>query len=539
MPYTAAIVERVFTCVPDRVIRLGGASWLRPMGGPTLPPNWERIRFGILCAVTPNGTSNISDVLFLLGLTATQTAPGSAYSTNNFLGLSVIGSPVTGSARLLTYTAGSGNPYYSCTGGVAFHKVNNTILTNSAASTAMLLPLARTGYYYRRTIVIVDITRSTGGAGNTTINVYCNTTAASAQTVDLRPDHLFEALDQPDTPVVRGVTLNSVLTTTAVNFSPVCGDVNTFEVFWSSSAFPLEISAIGATVIRPLAYTDVGFAEDTFEAYADGTVIPVELSSGSGWSAPGVIFSVQTYNDGSNTNSSNLAPQIYGRYAGTTTSPDETFAQYANGSAYNGVTINLGTYWVSPATFVSTPNYNDGSLAFAGNLAPQSYGQYVGTTNSPNDSFSQYFAGTVYSGTTLNQGTFWSSPAYTSRYTGLFTGSYQDNFNSVVYGSFAGTAYSSNDTFETYGTNSGSNSLTSVFAGGSYWGTSGTVYNTRVFFNYVGSTIPNFAAITGAQTLSGTAYNSYDTFEAYGTGAVVSGVTLVGGEFWAGAGSIY
>jgi hypothetical protein len=538
MPFTASIVDRVFCCVPDKVIRLGGASWLRPMGGPTLAAPWERLRFGVLCAVTPNSASNISDVLFLLGLSASSTAPGAALSSDNFLGLSVVGSPALGATRLLTYTAGAGNPYFSCTGGVAFHKVNNTILSNSAASSAMLLPLAQTGYYSRRAIIIVDITRPTGGSGTTTINVYCNTTAASAQTVDLRPDQLFDALDQPGTPVVRGVTLTNVLTTAVVNFSPVAGDVDTFEVFWSSATFPLEISALGATIIRTLVYTDIGFAEDTFEGYSAGTVTSTFLTAGSGWSSQGVAFPTLDYGNGTN-NASNLAPQVYGQYVGTTTSPDETFAQYALGSVYSNVTVNLGSYWSGPASVNSTETYTDGSLSFASNLAPQTYAQFVGTTNSPNDPFDQYFTGSVYSGTTLNKGTYWSSPAAISSDTGLFNGSGQFNFGSVLFGYFSGTAYSPNDTFSSYGTNSGSNSLTSVFADGSFWGTTGTVYNSGRFFNYFGSTTPNFAALVGTQTLTGTAYNSYDTFESYGTGAVVSGVTLVAGEFWAGAGSIY
>lgn len=31
MPFTASIVQRVFTCIPDKVIRRGDASWLHPL----------------------------------------------------------------------------------------------------------------------------------------------------------------------------------------------------------------------------------------------------------------------------------------------------------------------------------------------------------------------------------------------------------------------------------------------------------------------------------------------------------------------------
>jgi len=534
MPFSASIVNRVFSCVPDKVIRLGGASWLRPMGGPTLPANWERIRFGVLCAVTPNGTSNISDALFLLGLTASTTAPGSAYSTDNFLGLSVIGSPVTASTRQLTYTAGSGNPYYSCTGGVAFHKVNNTILTNSAASTAMLLPLAQTGVYFRRAIVIVDITRPTGGIGSTTIVVYCNTTAATAQTIDFRPDDLFDALDQPGQPTLRGGSvINSVLSTTAVNYSPVGGDVDTFEIFWSSNTFPLEISAIGATVIRPLGYTDVGFASDTFESYAvsAGSIAPVDsfLDSGSGWSTPGSVISTWSYNDGSLANASNFAPQIYGQYNGTVNSPSDGFETYAAGSVYGNGTLDAGTYWASAIYILPPNNYNDGTNAWSSNLGAQVYGQYVGTTTSPDDPFEQYPTGTIDSDITLNQGTFWTAPA-----TIIIS---RSNDVPQVYSELAGTNFSPYDTFESYATNA-TGSYVGAIDGGGFWAAYGTVYSTGSVL-FAGTTISNLAPLIGSQALAGTAYSPYDTFESYGTGTVVSGVTIDAGSYWSGAGSVY
>jgi len=64
MPFTASIIERSFAYVPDKILKLGGATWLRPLGGPALTAPWERIRIGVLCAVTPNGTANINDVFF-------------------------------------------------------------------------------------------------------------------------------------------------------------------------------------------------------------------------------------------------------------------------------------------------------------------------------------------------------------------------------------------------------------------------------------------------------------------------------------------
>lgn len=475
MPFSASIIERNFAYVPDRILKLGGASWLRPLGGPALSTPWERIRLGVLCAATPNGASGLNDIVFTLGLCASAANPGAAYSTDNYIGASLIGSEVTGATRTLTYNAGSGNPYFSCSVGRGFRKLNSSTATNTANfSSGLLLPLAGySGFYQRRAIIIVDIAKTAGGSGAVTFNVYYSTTAATVQAIDMRPDSLFEALDQFATPSVRGGTFTQVLTSTALNYSPLGGDVNTFEIFWSNAAFPLEISALGASIVRPLIYSGVsatGVADETFEEYAisSGSIAQAGfLTGGSGWSDPGsVSYDTLSYNTGTLANSSNLAPQVYTQYVGTTNSPDEPFEQYATGTVIPGVTVNLGSFWTSPLYPVGNPE-NPYPLA--------SYIDLVGT---------------------------------------------------VVGFPF--------DTMESYVVNG---STTSTFDGGSFWGSTGTVYSYGSF-DYVGTTSPNaYPLFFGS--LAGTSYGTpYDTFESYGTGTVISGVTLDAGSYWSGNGTI-
>ena len=474
MPFTASIVERNFAYVPDKILRLGGASWLRPLGGPALSAPWERIRLGVLCAVTPNDTSNISDVFFLLGLCAGQEAPGSAFTTLNFVGASMIGAATTGAARLLTYNAGAGNPYFSCTAGIAFHKMNVTNLETSAAfGSGLLLPLANTGFYPRRSIIILDITKSLGGTGNLTFAVYYITAAATIQGTDLRPDHLFAALDQPGAPNVRGTgAFTTALNSTALNYSPLGGEADTFEIFWSSSTFPLEISALGASILRPLSYTGtaaLGVADDTFESYAlNSGSITTELTGGSGWSSPGAMTSYPFYNAGTLGFSGNLAPQVYTQYVGTTNSPDESFEQYATGTVDSGTTVSLGTFWAGPLT----------DTAFNSNLSPQIQDEWVGTTTS---------------------------------------GPY--------------------DTWESYGTNDADNGTIQSFVYGSYWESAGTIYDYGTFL-YAGTSTSNPYPQVGL--IGTTTGGPYDTWESYGTGTVVSGQTINAfGSLWDSYGTIY
>lgn len=403
MPFTASIVERNFAYVPDRLLKLGGAAWLRPLGGPALAAPWERIRLGVLCAVTNNGTANINDTFFLLGLCAGQTNPGSAFITDNFIGASMIGAATTGATRTLTYTAGAGNPYFASTVGLGFHKSQAlTTQVTAAFSSGLLLPVAGfssgagQAFYARRAIIILDITKTPGGSGGVTLAVYYSTTAATIQSIDMRPDHLFEALDQPGTPSVRGGTFTQAINSTALTYSPLEGDVDTFEIFWSNSAFPLEISAIGASILRPLSYTGVsalGVADDTFSSYATGTVT-TQVSSGSGWNAALYVTPDGFAN----------APQIFGEYVGTVSSPDETFTEYALGTIYSGTTINLGTYWTQPAAIDMLPD-----AAF--NFTPQIYTELTGTTLGAFDTFESYGTGAIISGVTINAGSYWGTAA--------------------------------------------------------------------------------------------------------------------------------
>ena len=108
MPYTASIIQRQFIYIPDNILQLAGAAWLRQLPVLTLP--WSRIRIGLICAVTPNGTSNINDCVFNFGISSGQEYPSASFNTLNFVGASLIGTQAVGATRLLTYTASTTGP---------------------------------------------------------------------------------------------------------------------------------------------------------------------------------------------------------------------------------------------------------------------------------------------------------------------------------------------------------------------------------------------------------------------------------------------
>src|SRR5512143_81472 len=535
MPFTASIIQRNFIYVPDTILKLGAAAWLRKL--PVLSEPWSRIRIGLICAVTPNGTGNIADVMFTLGICSGNVYPGSNVNTLNFLGASLIGTQAVGATRLLTYTASATGPYYACTAGYFFAKAEGNVYSTGAGfSPALALSTAFTGRYDRRTLIVLDITKSQGDAGAVTMTLYGPSTTL-VQNTDYRPDDLQYALDNVTTPTIRGQALSVLSSNSTVVFSPLTGDIDTLEVFWSSNAFPLEISAIGATIILPPFYSSniAGSAIDTFEGYATSSgSIPEStfLTGGSGWSGAGSIgYDVVDF--GASANTSNLAPQVYGQLIGTTNVPDDPFEQYLAGTVNSGVTVNQGTFWGGPAIIVAQANLP----------APQSFGAYVGTTSQPIDTFEQYSLGTVNSGITINQGTFWGGNA-------TITGA------SLVYGpcgfqaNFVGTQGAPWEPFEAYTVNNGSTTggTTSIFAYGSFWTSYGSIYsggsyNQTRFGTTAINPLPAINIIYG--TTAGNAFygtvigQPHDTFEQYSVGVIVSGATVNAGSGWSTYGTVY
>lgn len=340
MPFDAAIIKRDFTSVYDTALVLGGASYLRTLA---YGNGWSRIRLGALVAVTANSTIHINDVAFTLGLCSSTQYPGSANLPANAFGASINGSYSVGAARTLAYTANSGFPYYSATTGTVYRR-QGTLTVNSAAFGAFFLPLAYTGTQKRRFPIIVDITRSLGGSGLATVIVYGVTTTAIAQ-LDFRPDDLQSALDQVGTPTMRNTALTASTTISTVPIGDETGPLDTFELFWSNSTFPLEIYAVGAVVINPTqnipamtVYTDIGGGADDLTQYMPATQITTISSVyGTGFAEAGTIFPYG-YSAGT------VFIGIPGTSGG---SPTDTFQQYTTGSVTSNVTINAGTGWAS------------------------------------------------------------------------------------------------------------------------------------------------------------------------------------------------
>jgi hypothetical protein len=371
----AIITQRTFSYVPDKILQLSG-EYLRQF---RFSNSWIRIRLGVLCAITPdvsedgNTLYSINDCTFVLGVcSGTNSFANPTGYVNTFVGASIIGmSGAGGGARLATIATNGSNPYYTFTAGKIIKTVEN-VTTSLASTSAMLGVPANTGVIKRRAAYYVDIARGVAGTGAATINVYGPSGPDAQANFDTRPSEFLACLDQQGAPVLNGVALPwvaSFVTTIGEEF----GALDTFNLAWTRSMFPLEISALGASVQSTSVYVTPAGSIDSFEQYvingtiglsangyaypvSNGSIVPVNsgtLTGGTNWTGTWVV----------NGSWSNLIPQMMNvqignvlyspavtNYWGTSLlMPTDDFEQYAAGAVTTGVTINAGTGWAEPA----------------------------------------------------------------------------------------------------------------------------------------------------------------------------------------------
>jgi hypothetical protein len=336
----AQIVERIFTYVPGKALSLGGEQWARKI---SLGNQWSRIRMGFLGSMA--GSASVAQAGYMLmGLSNSQVGGGTSVS-GSAIGVSLSGSTITGPGAW-TFTTNNGFPYYaSNSSGKVFRRLPSfpgaagpSIPIEAAASIGQVNIPATLGVNYaqRRSPVYFDITRETGGGGSATVAVYGFSTVSMG--IDFRPDHFLEGLDNPGTPTLYGTAMTSLLSTT-IPMSEMLGVLDTMFIMWARTSVPLELSAIGASISRPLFWDGgvVGGGADNMSAYNFvGTATAPILNQGSGFAAQGVF-------SGTYTN-----PELISGWAGTCGFGNDGFDMYAAGTVVSGVTLNAGTGWAAP-----------------------------------------------------------------------------------------------------------------------------------------------------------------------------------------------
>jgi hypothetical protein len=234
MPF---ISSRIFVAGgTKKLITLQNEEHVRYIGS-----DWLGLRIGILCALTDNAGGNVVGRLGI-GACSGQTNPlGNPTNTTNFIGFRNL-SPTT-----WTYTANSGDPYFTSGTFYGLNRAGNTDTTAGVGSTNVNIVTTAPGNggLQRRSLIIVDLNRTTGN-----INSFYTSTAQF--NADYTVGDLLMAVENNainNTPVFRGTTM-SAGTQQNIGMSPVPGAFDSVDVHWSGTAQALEI--YGMAVYRKL-----------------------------------------------------------------------------------------------------------------------------------------------------------------------------------------------------------------------------------------------------------------------------------------------
>lgn len=227
----AVIYTKTFGDGVKPYITLGGEEIVRSLG---IGSNWSVLKIGLLAGVTPNGTSNLTDVTFRVGLcsgTASTLASGSCLSG---FGYQLGNAPTTA-----TYNANSGYPYFS--GQAYAFAFQNTVLTTGTGAQSNNIPIISAN----KTAFGVVITK---GSPNYTATVHYLSSAALQANKNFRFDNFADYMDASS--ATSGMYIENTLiglsqSGHAMAFAETFGALDTLDIYWNKAPYVMEIYAIG------------------------------------------------------------------------------------------------------------------------------------------------------------------------------------------------------------------------------------------------------------------------------------------------------
>lgn len=238
----ATIGQRAFADGAHKYLSIANEEFVRTM---KFGNSWKCIRILTRMAVTPNGTSNITGCRLAIGA-CYSTVLGSTYNavnTRNFLG--ILHNHSNESTGLTwTYTANSGNPYYTqaATNGAFIHRYNGATLTTGCNNGQSIIH-TNTGSVQRRCAIGCELYKpgATGGHASSLTSKILSCTAAATFSVDF------------DNAYFRDCMANQILmsgngTAGAVQYLiPAVADgegpypLDSISIFWNQASYPMEI----------------------------------------------------------------------------------------------------------------------------------------------------------------------------------------------------------------------------------------------------------------------------------------------------------
>lgn len=237
------VYARNFATGTQQYLSLSAADYMRTL---SIGSNWNRLRIGILCAITPPGetTWNITGNNLALGMCAGYGSSLTTQAPAHVFGAALPNVPANISVQsVINYAAGSGgNTYYTSGGQVFFKYEKGVIGTSVTGSFTWNIPSCAQSGIARRGILILEMVKSALIAGNMTFALYGDTAALTA--VDVTSSDLYTALES-SAPAVQGITLTSLGVGNTIAFNEITnGFLDTVFVQWGGYINPLQLYEI-------------------------------------------------------------------------------------------------------------------------------------------------------------------------------------------------------------------------------------------------------------------------------------------------------
>jgi len=240
MASSSSIITRVFSFGSAQPLLLRCNEFTQKLA---IGEHWTRLRVGMLCALANTNGMNIPASVLKVGVCA----EGKSCCSENaaFMGFS---SGAQGGG-LATYTANSGNPYFSFSGHNGIMRLGTAYTTQQSGSFTANIPCSIDANP-RRGIYMSDIIKA---APSASFNLYGYSGAVAHASLDLGMLDLYNALEQTSVvSVVRGVSIiqSPVQNSGFVYNEQTYGYLNTVNIHWNHWMWPLEIYGVAVYLIN-------------------------------------------------------------------------------------------------------------------------------------------------------------------------------------------------------------------------------------------------------------------------------------------------
>lgn len=230
------IGQRTFILDPtvDKFVSLAGEEFTRQIDLTGYGNSWSKMRIALQIAIADTGGGNITNSHLAVGLSNGTTFPYGSQSCVHFCGF------VFGSSSNSTWTrnAGGGNPYYTVQSWYEIRKIGVTETQAAIGSANFAIPV-NTGSMQRRGWLATTMWQDA-----TSITALAYSESITVAVLDVWYEHFLYATGQQGSPQVLETLPVAISNTISPGAGWNTNVLNTLDIYWSNTTYPLEIYAI-------------------------------------------------------------------------------------------------------------------------------------------------------------------------------------------------------------------------------------------------------------------------------------------------------